>query len=83
VAVKPGSTALTLMALSRALLDVNVLIALLDSNHTSHGIAINWLTQQDCESDPLPRMCLFCVLMGGQRSSCPPILVAWIIGRKR
>lgn len=26
----------------RALLDINVLIALLDSDHTSHGIAMNW-----------------------------------------
>jgi toxin-antitoxin system PIN domain toxin len=26
----------------RALLDVNVLIALLDSDHTSHGVAMSW-----------------------------------------
>ncbi len=29
----------------RALLDVNVLIALLDSDHTSHGVAMNWFAQ--------------------------------------
>ncbi len=29
----------------RALLDVNVLIALLDSDHASHGSAIHWFTQ--------------------------------------
>ena len=29
----------------RALLDVNVLIALLDSDHTSHGVAMNWFVQ--------------------------------------
>lgn len=29
----------------RALLDVNVLIALLDANHTSHRIALNWFAQ--------------------------------------
>jgi predicted nucleic acid-binding protein len=28
----------------RALLDVNVLIALLDSDHASHAPAINWFT---------------------------------------
>jgi toxin-antitoxin system PIN domain toxin len=28
--------------LVRALLDVNVLIALLDSDHTSHGVALRW-----------------------------------------
>jgi uncharacterized protein len=31
--------------LVRALLDVNVLIALLDSDHTSHGVAMNWFAQ--------------------------------------
>jgi toxin-antitoxin system PIN domain toxin len=30
------------MALVRALLDVNVLIALLDSDHASHGAAMSW-----------------------------------------
>lgn len=29
----------------RALLDVNVLIALLDSDHTSHGVAMDWFAQ--------------------------------------
>lgn len=29
----------------RALLDVNVLIALLDSDHTSHGVAMSWFAQ--------------------------------------
>jgi predicted nucleic acid-binding protein len=29
----------------RALLDVNVLIALPDSDHTSRGVAMNWLVQ--------------------------------------
>ena len=28
----------------RALLDVNVLIALLDAAHVHHGLAVNWLT---------------------------------------
>jgi toxin-antitoxin system PIN domain toxin len=31
--------------LVRALLDVNVLIALLDSDHASHGVAMNWFAQ--------------------------------------
>jgi toxin-antitoxin system PIN domain toxin len=31
--------------LVRALLDVNVLIALLDSDHTSHGVAMSWFTK--------------------------------------
>jgi toxin-antitoxin system PIN domain toxin len=31
--------------LVRALLDVNVLIALLDSDHTSHGVALTWFTK--------------------------------------
>jgi toxin-antitoxin system PIN domain toxin len=29
----------------RALLDVNVLIALLDSDHTSHGVAMSWFAK--------------------------------------
>jgi uncharacterized protein len=29
----------------RALLDVNVLIALLDSDHTSHGVALTWFAK--------------------------------------
>jgi toxin-antitoxin system PIN domain toxin len=29
----------------RALLDVNVLIALLDSDHTSHGVAMSWFSK--------------------------------------
>jgi len=29
----------------RALLDVNVLIALLDSDHTSHGVAMSWFAE--------------------------------------
>lgn len=29
----------------RALLDVNVLIALLDSDHTSHGVAMGWFAE--------------------------------------
>jgi toxin-antitoxin system PIN domain toxin len=29
----------------RALLDVNVLIALLDSDHTSHAVALDWFTE--------------------------------------
>src|SRR5580704_3661703 len=29
----------------RALLDVNVLIALLDSDHTSHGVALMWFAK--------------------------------------
>jgi toxin-antitoxin system PIN domain toxin len=29
----------------RALLDVNVLIALLDSDHTSHAVALSWFTE--------------------------------------
>ena len=29
----------------RALLDVNVLIALLDCDHTSHGVAMHWFAQ--------------------------------------
>jgi uncharacterized protein len=29
----------------RALLDVNVLIALLDSDHTSHGVALKWFAK--------------------------------------
>src|SRR5207253_2903494 len=29
----------------RALLDINVLIALLDSDHTSHEVAMNWFAQ--------------------------------------
>ena len=29
----------------RALLDVNVLIALLDSDHTSHAVALGWFTE--------------------------------------
>jgi toxin-antitoxin system PIN domain toxin len=29
----------------RALLDVNVLIALLDSDHTSHSVAFDWFTE--------------------------------------
>jgi toxin-antitoxin system PIN domain toxin len=29
----------------RALLDVNVLIALLDSDHTSHGVAMDWFAE--------------------------------------
>ena len=29
----------------RALLDVNVLIALLDSDHTLHGVAMSWFTK--------------------------------------
>ena len=31
--------------LVRALLDVNVLIALLDSDHTLHGLAMNWFAR--------------------------------------
>ena len=31
--------------MTRALLDVNVLLALLDQNHVHHGRARNWLTQ--------------------------------------
>jgi len=30
----------------RALLEVNVLIALLDSDHTLHGPAMNWFTKR-------------------------------------
>lgn len=33
----------------RALLDVNVLIALLDSDHTSHGVAMNWFARHASE----------------------------------
>ncbi len=29
----------------RALLDVNILIALLDSDHTSHGVAMSWFAK--------------------------------------
>ena len=29
----------------RALLDINVLIALLDSDHTSHGVAMGWFAE--------------------------------------
>lgn len=32
--------------MSRALLDVNVLIALLDSDHTDHGLARDWLKSE-------------------------------------
>ena len=33
----------------RALLDVNVLIALLDSDHTSHGVALMWFAKHASE----------------------------------
>jgi toxin-antitoxin system PIN domain toxin len=33
------------LGLVRALLDVNVLIALLDSDHTSHGVAMSWFAK--------------------------------------
>jgi len=33
----------------RALLDVNVLIALLDSDHTSHGVALMWFAKHATE----------------------------------
>lgn len=64
----------------RALLDVNVLIALLDSDHLHHGRAVAWLTENigtGWASCPLTQNgCIRIMSQPGYPNAVPPAVVA-------
>lgn len=68
----------------RALLDVNVLIALLDSGHLHHGRAVAWLTENigaGWASCPLTQNgCIRIMSQPGYPNSVPPAAIAERLG---